>query len=1834
MKRTMAVMIILVAVITTIQPLKIYGFSTKEASRLMMPNTVTQPDMPNEMFRLVPDGISYIHWPFYNPNDQPIVNEVSDWNNWNGWYERNASEHHVHSDLHARDWNWGDRIHTDPDCGLDFYSPISGHVIFAGYGSHAGLHVVVQSDDDPNFAFLVGHLQEDSVVVETGDLVSYGEKLGKIGKTSAPRGCHAHVTLYQYIQTISCSGHSAEDNLRNGGAACWSSTEHAAHFRFNAFPNGYKYIPPQNTPNTPLYPGNDFISLSFTVRNISRYTWHRNAIKLGTEAGDAGSRDHCSAFYKYGKAGWEQRKNCGNRILPVTNTPDTIAPGATVTFEAVLTAPGIPGIYEEHFRVLLEGQEWLSGDDLWFSATVCDEESAFCDVPPPPPGNLPYPKGHPFYNHIECIADHYIAQGYSDLLFHSDYLVTRGMMAVFVARWLGEYDPANNNWENALPDPDNEGRFFDDLQGRNDEVAYAAEWLHDYGNAETGIVNGYIVNVNGQNLRYYGPDNNITRQETLRIIMRAIQAKTGAAVDTTGVQPFTDTSDALTLWAKKIGIASGYSDGSFQPDKSINRGEMAAFLSRALRYVEDGSVSDTCPGLPDDFIHSTSSNAPTNSSIQAVGVNQNRDTLCFPAASTANIPGVAVPPTGTPVCFSFDTSSFSTITDVPLDHTARDSIEALYSANIRGVGCTSSNTEFCPDEEMSRLQIAVFLLQAKHYYETCQSGACEPGISYVPPSPGADIFVDVSSNPNSPYYTPYAAWINELYRQGITTGSPTCRPQGDNRLYYCPDETVSRSQMALFLLRTREGVDYVNSLPDALGIFEDIAIDDNKAPAYEDLYWLGITHGHSGSAECGYGGLRYCPDEQVDRAHAAMFLDRTFINRPTPTERLGDVCFSTAGSYDLPLGSNEYRVQDEDVVCYHKPLNQFKMYFNGSANNMRDDIDALSIIGDGEFLFSMTGSETIPGLGNVKDEDIIRYDHGTYTLVVDGSTYANLGSGVDIDALHYSSSSRFYMSTDHTENVGFNVEDGDVFRFQSSSGSTSPFFDMSDLDLSLGVDGVSIESYDASATNMYLSFDRDFCVPSAGDELCGKAGDIVRFTGASGSSASGTFYSALCFDASSFESLKWEDLNAIHINNELPCLPAEPLPYPPDDTPPPAEYMLHVEPTAIVFPAVLDGEDPPPDILSILNYGSGSDLHWVASEDSEWLTLEQTSGVAPTFVSVFADVSGLSMGVYSETITITSPDAPDTTALVHVEIDVVVPPASVPITLTAESGHTNIQLSWNPTNDSRVAEYHLSRAISGTVDFTQIATIPAGDTTYFDNDPALVPDQIYCYKVDAVRSSGEIARTSENEACAQVHLLELWVQSGTAGHGGTAVVNVGIANAHGLQISNSDIWLEFDSDVLFVTDVTYSALTVGYATDWEVEFQPGGIIRLKVPLISQSPPVLYGDGSLFQIAFSIIGAEGDSTSLDLVEFVEGVGGTIISAPNSQGGSNPVPLLLHDGTFHVASNSAYVLGDLDGNGVVQTRDSYLALDIHNQAILPTNEQSLAADINADGVIDTEDATLIAYYADMGQWPLPTAQPYPIQSPATLITHAVAIEDISGLPGEKVETTIHMSGLADVAGGSITLAYDPRLISEVDDVKLLDIGDWIDLDYVDDKQGLLHVGFFSEQPFSSDGESIVISFILAEGLRGGDSAPLVLSQVRLTDIYGRDFEDSALQQNLVITNAQVSIREEPLLSVNPQSIHLRIAKFGETTLTQYFLIRNQGTGVLNWTANENIDWLVMDVDSGQSASFVAITVDAQMLEKGIYEGAIEVTASNDPSQYEIIYITLEVVDYSTYLPVMMR
>ncbi len=177
-------------------------------------------------------------------------------------------------------------------------------------------------------------------------------------------------------------------------------------------------------------------------------------------------------------------------------------------------------------------------------------------------------------------------------------------------------------------------------------------------------------------------------------------------------------------------------------------------------------------------------------------------------------------------------------------------VDSFYYASIT-TGCGAGPLIYCPENNVTRAEMAVFLLRAKH------------GSGYAPP-PATHTFYDVPVA-GKEWMEP---WIDEFYAEGITTGC------GVSPLRYCPEQNVTRAEMAVFILRAIHTLPYTP--PPGTGLFSDVPVAGKEwmQAWIEDFYSHGITTG------CGVSPLIYCPENNTTRAEMAVFIDRAYALNP------------------------------------------------------------------------------------------------------------------------------------------------------------------------------------------------------------------------------------------------------------------------------------------------------------------------------------------------------------------------------------------------------------------------------------------------------------------------------------------------------------------------------------------------------------------------------------------------------------------------------------------------------------------------------------------------------------------------------------------------------------------------------------------------------------------------------------------------------------------------------------------------------------------------------------------------------------------------------------------
>ena len=182
--------------------------------------------------------------------------------------------------------------------------------------------------------------------------------------------------------------------------------------------------------------------------------------------------------------------------------------------------------------------------------------------------------------------------------------------------------------------------------------------------------------------------------------------------------------------------------------------------------------------------------------------------------------------------------------DVPNTNAFFKFINLLYQKGITG-GCAADPLAYCPDSSTTRGEMAVFLITAMF---------------------GGNSFTYTTT----PYFNDVPAsnlffkYIQKLKDLGITSGC------GSNN--YCPDDPVTRGEMAVLVIASRYGSIPLSYPPTPY--FTDVPASSNYFPFVQKMAQLGITSG------CAVG--LYCPNDSLTRGQMAVFITTGLLNQLLP----------------------------------------------------------------------------------------------------------------------------------------------------------------------------------------------------------------------------------------------------------------------------------------------------------------------------------------------------------------------------------------------------------------------------------------------------------------------------------------------------------------------------------------------------------------------------------------------------------------------------------------------------------------------------------------------------------------------------------------------------------------------------------------------------------------------------------------------------------------------------------------------------------------------------------------------------------------------------------------
>jgi hypothetical protein len=249
-------------------------------------------------------------------------------------------------------------------------------------------------------------------------------------------------------------------------------------------------------------------------------------------------------------------------------------------------------------------------------------------------------------------------------------------------------------------------------------------------------------------------------------------------------------------------------------------------------------------------------------------------------------------------------------------NTHEGAIEAIAAAGITR-GCNPpANTKYCPDDTVTRGSMAAFLVRALDLED----------------DGGKNWFKDDNGHL-------FEGDINRLAAADVTRG---CNPPTNDE--FCPDDVVTRGQMAAFLVRALSYTD------DGGG---DLFIDDDGSTFESDIDKLGtagVTIGCNPPRND-----RFCPSDVVVRDTMASFLARALglpqIKPPVVTT-FGPGT-KVVGS-DIPAGM--YRIFEDPDGCYWERLSGFSGELDDIIANAFTNVDQIVAIKVSDAGFNSTGA--------------------------------------------------------------------------------------------------------------------------------------------------------------------------------------------------------------------------------------------------------------------------------------------------------------------------------------------------------------------------------------------------------------------------------------------------------------------------------------------------------------------------------------------------------------------------------------------------------------------------------------------------------------------------------------------------------------------------------------------------------------------------------------------------------------------------------------------------------------------------------------------------------------
>ncbi len=276
---------------------------------------------------------------------------------------------------------------------------------------------------------------------------------------------------------------------------------------------------------------------------------------------------------------------------------------------------------------------------------------------------------------------------------------------------------------------------------------------------------------------------------------------------------------------------------------------ISALVPGTRSFASSGGSTEVTVAVGTGCAWTASTNSPGWISFNGGSGNGNGT---FTLIGAANTTGQAQLGTVTVAGQSFkvmEAGSTLLFTDVPVGSQFFDYISLMYASGITA-GCSTSPFTYCPSNNVTREQMAVFMVVSLDL-------ALGDALSY----PQTPYFSDV---PSTSVYFPF---VQRLAQIGITGGCSTDPPD------FCPTDTITQEQMAVFSV-------VAWMLANNLTTFTY-----TETPYFTDvpatsIYFKFIQKMMDMGFWTGCGSNQYCPTDAVTRGQMAPMIMRAIMGAP------------------------------------------------------------------------------------------------------------------------------------------------------------------------------------------------------------------------------------------------------------------------------------------------------------------------------------------------------------------------------------------------------------------------------------------------------------------------------------------------------------------------------------------------------------------------------------------------------------------------------------------------------------------------------------------------------------------------------------------------------------------------------------------------------------------------------------------------------------------------------------------------------------------------------------------------------------------------------------------